>query len=253
MDHLTGAEQILTDAVISERFGDCLYITLNRPDKLNAFSSELVEGLHVALQAAADTNARAIVFRGAGKGFSGGFDLSTLEEESDGDLLHRFVRVEQLLQCIAHAPIATFACVHGPCYGAAADLVVACQARIGTPSARFRMPGALFGLVLGMGRLTALVGADHARQLVQRPQPFEAQEAVETGFLSAIAEEAEWPTSIEQLMDQVRTCDRLTFASLSARQRVDTRSADLEALVNSVTSSSIKVRIQAYVSSLKQD
>lgn len=239
--------------MISERIGDCLYITLNRPEKLNAFSAELVEGLHVTLKAAADTDLRAVVFRGAGKGFSGGFDLSTLDDESDGDLLHRFVRVEQLLQNIAHAPIATFACVHGPCYGAAADLVAACQVRIGTPSARFRMPGALFGLVLGTGRLTALVGADHARQLVQRSDPFEAQEAVETGFLSAIAEETEWQGLVEQRMNQVRRFDRLTLAIMSAQQRVDTRSADLEALVNSVTSSSIKARIQAYVSSLKRE
>ncbi|MEO9575710.1 MAG: enoyl-CoA hydratase/isomerase family protein [Tateyamaria sp.] len=240
----------MTGAVISKRVGDCLYVTLSRPDKLNAFNAELVEGLHGAVQMAADVEARAVIFRGDGRGFSGGFDLSALDDESDGDLLYRFVRVEQLLQSVAHAPFATIACVHGPCYGAAADLVAACQSRIGTASARFRMPGAFFGLVLGTGRLAALVGADHARQLVQRPKPFGAEEALETGFLTAIVEDVEWETWIEQRMTHVRMFDAMTYANMSARQRVDTRSTDLETLVNSVTSSSIKARIQAYVSSL---
>lgn len=243
----------MTGVVISERVGGCLNITLNRPDRLNAFNAELVEGLHDAVQMAADEEVRAVIFRGAGKGFSGGFDLSALDDESDGDLLHRFVRVEQLLQSVAHAPFATIACVHGPCYGAAADLVAACQARIGTASARFRMPGAFFGLVLGTGRLTALVGADHARQLVQRPKPFGAKEADATGFLTTIVEEVEWEAWIEKRMAHVHMFDLMTYATLSARQRVDTRSADLETLVNSITSSSIKTRIQAYVGSLDRE
>lgn len=240
----------MTSVVISEQVGDCVHITLKRPDKLNAFNAELVEGLHNAMREAVDADVRAVVFRGCGKGFSGGFDLSALDDESDGDLLHRFVRVEQLLQSVAHAPFATIACVHGPCFGAAADLVAVCQFRIGTSSARFRMPGSLFGLVLGTGRLTSLVGADDARQLLQRSKPFGADVAIEAGFLTVISEEKEWDAKIEELLAQVRMFDPKTYAALSARQRVDTRLADLDALVNSVTSSSIKARIKEYVSSL---
>ncbi len=240
----------MSSVVLSEQIGDCLHVTLNRPDKLNAFNAELVEGLHNAMRLAVKSEVRAVIFKGSGKGFSGGFDLSALDNESDGDLLHRFVRLEQLLQSVAHASVATIACVQGPCYGAAADLVAACQFRIGTSSSRFRMPGAFFGLVLGTGRLTTLVGADHARQLLQRPKPFSALEAVEAGFLTAISEEQEWDARIEARMANVRTFDPKTYATLSARQRVDTRLADLDALVNSVTSSSIKARIKEYVSSL---
>ncbi|WP_415402172.1 enoyl-CoA hydratase/isomerase family protein [Tateyamaria sp. SN3-11] len=240
----------MTGVVMSELVQDCLHVSLNRPDRLNAFNAELVEGLHDTMQEAASADVRAVVFRGCGKGFSGGFDLSALDEESDGDLLHRFVRVEQLLQLVAHAPFATIACTHGPCYGAAADLVAACQSRIGTSTARFRMPGAFFGLVLGTGRLSALVGADSARQLVQRSKPFGAKEAVETGFLTSIVEDDKWGAWIEDRMERVRMFDPKTYASLCARQRVDTRSADLETLVSSVTSSSIKARIQDYVSNL---
>lgn len=242
----------MTAPVSIERDGSALVVTLNRPDKLNAFDETLVEGLHTAVAQAHRDGARAMILRANGKGFSGGFDLSNLDEMSDGDLLRRFVRVEQVLQAVAHAPFATIALVHGACYGAAADLVAACQTRIATPDARFRMPGAFFGLVLGTGRLSALCGCDYARQLVQRAKPFEADEALQTGFITDVGDQADWPKVVAGRLGNVTAFDADVYAQMSERQRTDTRDADLMALVASVTSSSIKERLQNYLASLSK-
>lgn len=233
--------------VRSETDGPVTRITLNRPDKLNAFSAELVEEAALAFAAAEADDARLVIFQGAGKGFSGGFDLGGLEAMSDGDLLLRFVRVEQFLQQVYHSRIATLALVHGPCYGAAAELVAACQWRFATPDARFRMPGSRFGIVLGTHRLANLIGADAARQCVLRDKPFDAEEAQSLGYINGIREVADWPDQTAQVLSQVTPLSAETFASLSARQRQDTRDADLAALVHSATQGSVKASVQRYL------
>ncbi|MAE04092.1 MAG: enoyl-CoA hydratase, partial [Porticoccaceae bacterium] len=75
--------------IIYSREGPLARITLNRPEKLNAFNVELVDELTAAVSKAAASEARMLVIQAEGKGFSGGFDLSDIEQSSDGDLLLR--------------------------------------------------------------------------------------------------------------------------------------------------------------------
>lgn len=222
-------------------------ITLNRPEKLNAFNADLVDGLTDALAKAVASGARLAVFQAEGKGFSGGFDLGDIAGSTDGDLVLRFIRVEQLLQAVYHAPLATLALVHGPCYGAAADLVVACQWRVATPDALFRMPGSRFGLVLGTRRLADLVGEDTARRFVLRDQPFGADDALAAGFLTHMSGRDGWHDIQTAVLAQASAMDPLTFNRLSSHQRRDHRDADLAELVRSATDGSVKARILAYL------
>jgi len=232
------------------RDGPVMRVCLDRPEKLNAFSADLVDGLHTAVLTAAQEEIRLLVFTGSGKGFSGGFDLSGLQDMSDEDLLQRFVRVEELLQAVYHAPFGTMALVHGPCYGAAADLVAACQWRIATPDARFRMPGLNFGIVLGTSRLTNLVGADAAHSLLLRAKPFDANEAVDCKFIQSIADQSDWPEAENRALTSVLTLSAANFAAMTERTRQSDRKADMAALVRSASNGSIKARIEAYLSTL---
>ena len=144
-------------------------------------------------------------------------------------------------------PIATLALVHGLCYGAAAELVAACQWRFATAEARFRMPGPRFGIVLGTQRLANLIGEDAARQCVLRDAPFGAPEAHSLGYINGIHETADWPETTKKVLSQVTPLDAETYAKLSARQRTDTCNADLAALIHSVTRGSVKARVHAYL------
>src|SRR5262249_32414783 len=78
-----------------------------RPDKANALDAGLVEALLVAVARAANSGARLLTLRGEGRHFCAGFDFSDLDQQSDGDLLHRFVRIEQLLHALHHPPLPT--------------------------------------------------------------------------------------------------------------------------------------------------
>ena len=233
--------------IIYSREGPLARITLNRPEKLNAFNVELVDELMAAVSKAAASEARMLVIQAEGKGFSGGFDLSDIEQSSDGDLLLRLIRVERLVQAVHHAPIATLALVHGPCYGAAAELVAACQWRVATSDASFRMPGPHFGVVLGSRRLTDLVGEDAFRRLVLRDGPFTAQDGFAEGYLTRVAEKSGWTDIESRILADVSAIDAGTYAGILSQQRRDLRDSDLAALVRSGSDGSLKASILSHL------
>ena len=88
----------VADPLLIQQAGAVIELILNRPDKANALDAGLVEALLVAVARAANSGARLLTLRGEGRHFCAGFDFSDLDQQSDGDLLHRFVRIEQLLQ-----------------------------------------------------------------------------------------------------------------------------------------------------------
>lgn len=230
-----------------ERSGTQLSLTLDRPDKRNALSPSLVDALLREVQAAYSDGTTLLVLRGAGKNFCAGFDLSDYAQASEGDLLLRFVRIEHLLQAVAHAPFETVALVHGRNFGAGVDLVCSCDRRIASADASFMMPGLGFGLVLGTRRYAARVGAVRARSVLGDGLTFDAAAALADGFLTQISETDTWPALIEQL--QTTTLPRLSadaWRRLDNALLADTREADMAALVASAAVPGLHERIGRY-------
>lgn len=227
------------------REGATTELLLSRPAKANALSATLVEAMLVAVARASSDGSRLIVVRGTGRNFCSGFDFSNLEDQSDGDLLHRLVRAELLLQAIHHAPVATLALCHGAAYGAGADIVAACDRRIAAPGTSFRMPGPRFGIVLGTRRLTMRIGPDKALEIQSSSREFTAEEALAIGFATAIVEQAGWPTAIEQMAASQKLGPQ-AHEMLKSRVQADTREADLAALVRSAAEPGLKERIRDF-------
>ena len=198
-----------------------------------------------AFAQAEGTGARLLTLRGEGRHFCAGFDFSDLDQQSDGDLLHRFVRIEQLLQALHHAPLTTLALCHGSAFGAGADLVAACDWRVAAPATRFRMPGLRFGVVLGTRRLAALIGADAAQEILMTSRTFEAAEAERLGFVQRIAEPSSWPDIVRSIM-AAQKLEPAAAMRLKARVKPDMRAADMAALVESAAAPGLKDRIRAF-------
>jgi enoyl-CoA hydratase len=123
------------------RLEDVTTLVFNRPRRANALDATTVELLLDATTGATADGTRALGLRGAGRHFCGGFDMEAVLQQSEGDLLLRFVRIEQLLQLVRGAPFHTVACVAGKAVGAGADLVAACAHRLLTPHSTLRIPG----------------------------------------------------------------------------------------------------------------
>lgn len=236
----------------ARREGAVLTLSLNRPGAGNALDAALVEALLAALPDAPDPALRLIVLRGAGRLFCAGFDLGGLEGESDGDLLLRFVRIEQLLQAVRHAPVPTLALAHGHALGAGADLLAACTWRVAAPGTRFAFPGARFGLVLGTRRLASLVGAQAALDLTLRGRGMDAEGALACGLATDLATQEDWPGLAVALAEEVSAPPAAAQRALrGAVLPGDGRDADLADLVRSAALPGLGGRIRAYAAAAR--
>lgn len=221
-------------------------LTLNRPEKRNALSAELVEALIDAVDQAIASDASVLVLRGEGKNFCAGFDFSDFENASEGDLLWRFVRIEQLLQKLNACSALTVALVHGKNFGAGVDLMVTCKHRVATTATTFRMPGLKFGLVLGTRRLARLIGAQRARQIQQVAKTLDANDALQSGLVCELQEQVNWDAVVNQQMLVAGALSSQARAALYEVLHENTDDADIADLIRSVLVPGLKHRIAQY-------
>lgn len=223
-------------------------IEINRAQRGNALSSELVEAALDAVHSACrDPSVHTLMFAGAGRNFCTGFDLDGLESQSDGDLLLRFARIEALLDAVWRAPVRTVAIAQGRTWGAGADLFAACDLRIALSGASFRFPGAGFGIVLGTRRLAERVGTERARAWVSDGATIDAEQALACGLASQLIDPAQAGDDWRRLAcGPAPAIDRDTLAMIRAASRPTggpggdmLADADLAALVRSATSATI--------------
>jgi 2-(1,2-epoxy-1,2-dihydrophenyl)acetyl-CoA isomerase len=176
-------------------------ITLNRPERLNAMTDALLEGLLGALErAAADDGVRAVVLSGAGRAFCAGGDLKEGVGGGvggDGSLptatgnLRRYMRTAQLLREMDKP---TIAAVHGACAGAGLSLACAADLRYAGRSAVFAtafVNAGLSGDFGGTWTLTGILGAGRAREAYLLSERIDAEAALRLGLVTAVVEDAE--------------------------------------------------------------
>ena len=168
-------------------------ITLNRPDKLNAFNAQMLTDLLQAIdQAEADDAVKAIIFTGAGRGYCAGADLSggggTFNREQDGRGLSPDgggVLTLRLFDC--KKPVIS-AC-NGPAVGVGATMQCAMDVRLASEKARFGFVFAKRGIVMeacSSWFLPRCVGISTAMEWVCSGRVFDAKEAQERGFVRSI-------------------------------------------------------------------
>ncbi|MBM3585686.1 MAG: enoyl-CoA hydratase/isomerase family protein [Alphaproteobacteria bacterium] len=160
-------------------------ITLNRPDKHNAIGIADLATLHALLDRVASSSSRVLVLTGAGpKAFCAGIDL--------GDILATDWRanpVEALIDRVEGYALPTVAALNGLVYGAAADLALACDLRLGVTGLRLGMPPARLGVVLhesGLRRFQTRLGGNAARRLLLGDATFDADELLRVGYLDRL-------------------------------------------------------------------
>jgi enoyl-CoA hydratase len=222
-----------------EHHANVAKLTLNNPTKGNALNPVMVEALiEQTTLALTNSDIDTIELHAEGLHFCTGLDLSNLDNETDGDLLHRLVRIETFLALIWSAPITTKAFAKGRTWGAGADIFVACEQRIIEPNTTFRFPGAQFGIALGTARLTDRIGVDEARHLILHGKEFDASTAIQKGLATGY--------SADHATNGI-VVDREAAAAIRAASRSNLRAdADMAALVRSASLPGLKQRIIQY-------
>ena len=178
------------------RDGEVAWLTMNRPQALNALDTELKEALLAALgEAADDAGVRAVALTGTGRAFCVGQDLRELEgayrdgtaaDDIAGSLEHHYAPIARLL---AGMPKPTVALVNGVAAGAGASLAFACDLRLASSAARFLLAFAGIGLVPDASStwsLPRLVGLGKALEIALLGDWVEADEALRIGLVSRV-------------------------------------------------------------------
>ncbi len=184
--------------LLTEKKNGVGIITLNRPDKLNAFSDELTFQLQDALkEMEKDKEVRAIILTAAGRGFCAGQDLQSRsiaqemgERPSLGDSIRR--RYNPIVIKLRHIEKPIIAAVNGVAAGAGASIAFACDYRIVTDKVNFIQSFTKVGLIPDSGAtfiLTRLVGLTKAFELMLSADKLSAEEALNLGIINKIVGE----------------------------------------------------------------
>jgi 2-(1,2-epoxy-1,2-dihydrophenyl)acetyl-CoA isomerase len=197
------------------RDGGVQTITLNRPDKLNAFTPGVHEELHAALEGARDPAVRAVVITGAGRGFSAGQDLGAFGEGGDvAAMLRATYHVNVLAIRSLEKPV--IAAVNGVCAGAGLSLACACDIRLASDAAFF-VPGFVgIGLIPDSGGtyfLQRLLGTARAFEWMTSNRRLTAAEAHAWGLVSAVAEAESFAARVAERAAELAAGPTLAIAS----------------------------------------
>jgi methylglutaconyl-CoA hydratase len=178
-----------------EDFGPVALITLNRPERRNALSRDLVARLRDVLDdVGVDSAIRAVVLTGAGAAFCSGMDLkeavyTEASPETEQETIGIIREFADLIQTLHVLPKPTVAAVNGDALAGGAGLIGACDLAIAAQTARIGFPEVRRGLVpaIVVHDLCRQVGDRRTRQLLLSGEPISSKEALDWGMLSAIA------------------------------------------------------------------
>ena len=222
-------------------------ITLNRPEKRNAITSEMMSALRDALQRASrDTAIRSLLIRGAGKDFCAGLDLSEVlksaEDESASIASAR--RLGDLYIAMRHHPKPIVAAVQGRALGGGAGIATASDLILATESAQFGYPEVKLGFIPAIvtTMLRRAVNERQAMELVLTGEPMSAARAHAIGLINQVYPDAEFEDAVERYV-AVLAEQSATAMSLSKKLLYETDGMDFEASIEAGVHANVQARM----------
>jgi len=186
--------------LVGEKKGNIYTITLNRPDKRNAITVEMLTGIcELAESQTGDPDIRAIILKGEGKIFSAGVDFNSLGAEvgaclggggAGGALLRALIyRFQQSFNRLEAVEIPIICAMHGRALGLGIELALACDIRLMGDSCIWAMPELKLGVIADLGgtsRLARLLGPPRTMEIFLTARDYTAQQALDWGLVNHI-------------------------------------------------------------------
>ncbi len=205
--------------LLTEINNNILYITINRPSKLNALNKEVLTELsHAVAAAQADKQVRAILLTGAGeKAFVAGADISEFQSYNleEGKQLAKDGH-ENVFNAIENSSKPVIAAVNGFALGGGLELAMACHIRIASDNAKLGLPEVTLGLIPGYGgtqRLAQLVGKGLAFEMIFTADMITAEKALQIGLVNYVVPQSDLLAKAEELLDKIKQRAPLAIAS----------------------------------------
>jgi enoyl-CoA hydratase/carnithine racemase len=191
-------------------------IVLNRPEKRNALSLDLMQEMIAAVhEVSARRDARAIVIEGAGPAFSAGHDLSEMVERDRDFMAELFDRCSVMMEGLHEVPQPVIAKVHGIATAAGCQLVAACDLAVAAEGTRFATPGVKIGLFCStpMVPLSRAIGRKRAMEMLLTGEPIDAATALDWGLVNRVVPGEELEGATQQLVDAIARSSAYTVAT----------------------------------------
>ncbi len=209
-----------TDEILWERKGEqdgILWLTLNRPERLNALTFPLLRKMReICVDARFDRTVRCVVITGAGRGFCAGMDMmggsgsGSDSKADDGFDIEgyrlNFRHEAETYIALRRLEVPVIAAVNGPCVGAGFDLASHCDLAIGSTAARYQVAYVRRGLYADLGgfwSLPKILGWRKAMELMMTGRFMSAEEAHEAGFTNYLVSPEEFDDKVMELALQV--------------------------------------------------
>lgn len=194
--------------IITVRKGSIAIIKLNRPEKFNALSREMISTLGDTLtNLASDDQLRAVILTGAGeKAFCAGTDIDSLVQLSESEAREVSERGQSLCNQIENFPAPVIAAVNGIAAGGGCELALACHIRIASSNASFSLPETKLGIIPGYGgtqRLARAIGSGRALEMMLTGKTIGAQEALQNGLINRLTSAEDLFVEAESLANEI--------------------------------------------------
>jgi methylglutaconyl-CoA hydratase len=196
--------------------GEVAMITLNRPEKRNAITAEMIAELFSAFDEVEASSARVLLLTGAGKAFCSGMDLDALKalaEQSPAEQREDADRLARLCLRIWSFPKPTVSAVNGHAIAGGCGIATLCDFTIAVPEAKFGYPEVRIGFLPAVVSvfLTRQIGEKHARDLLLTGRTIDAAEAHRLGLVSQIVSAKELMIAAQILAASLLTCSPVSL------------------------------------------
>ena len=189
--------------IIFEKKNGIGYVTVNRPEALNALNDSVIEELDSVFRAIdRDDEVRVVIITGAGRAFVAGADIAQMSrlDGSEGRVMS--MRGQKVMEFIEFMDKPVIAAVNGFALGGGNELSMACDIRIASETAKFGQPEVNLGIIPGYGgtqRLPRLVGKGMAKKLIYSAEMIDAEEAYRIGLVDEVVSAEELMEAAEKL------------------------------------------------------
>jgi len=195
--------------ILSETSNSICYITINRPNKLNALNKETIEELHEAFKEAEDdTDIKVIILTGSGeKAFVAGADISEFAEFDVNEGKRLAAKGQEILfDFIENLSTPVIAAVNGFALGGGLELAMACHFRVASDNAKMGLPEVSLGVIPGYGgtqRLPNLVGKGRAMEMIMTAGMIDANQALSYGLVNHVTSQEELLALCEKIAGKI--------------------------------------------------
>ena len=187
------------EILIEETFDNVGMLTLNRPEKRNALSPELLVKIHLILSrwSQSDDIRAVIITGGESRSFSSGYDVSALPTNVSPEMAEILKNENPLtlaLDSVCNYPYPVIAMMNGYAFGAGLNLAICCDIRIAVDTIKVGMPPAKLGLVYhpeGLKQFAGVLGSARTREVFFTARTYEGPEVLETGFVNRLVSAAD--------------------------------------------------------------